>query len=481
MALRFAPKMERKIILGLMLIILAGTVLRMYDSTTESLWTDEAFVLHHAEQQTIDGVVQAVVEREAAPPFYYVLMHFWIALVGTSEFSLRMPSVLFGIASIVMLFLVARRLFDDKTALLAAAFMSISAMHVVYAQEARLYLMFTFLVICSTYAFLRINEKKWMAVYFFVMTIAIYTNYIALLVLGIHGVWLIVEKKFNKRWLLVSCSVLVAALPLLPIVIAQFFGRNNGLAETLVSRGVPQVLANFGIFFFALPPILALGGIFMIARKVKISDSLFGIMIAVFSLSYVYLALRPLTVFGITLTQPLITSYFLVRHSLFLAPIIHVYFAHRIMQMDTRKLQALCIGLLILSNMITLSFYYSKPTKTQWREAVEFIERNMNRQDVQTVLLDTGGESNQKLLAYYTSKPYRAVPLTEHTRKKFVQMDAVELQRTIEHEEEFFLILANNPLTKDQYKDMLDARYVRVDSVELNEIRVFYYRQPVRD
>ena len=512
--------MKRTLVISLALIIIAGAFLQMYHIDKESLWTDEMFSLSHARQVDIPALLAAVEEREAAPPLYYIVLHYWIKIFGTSEMAVRALSAAFGVLSIIALFFVVSQIYSRKTALLASALMATSMLHVLYAQEARLYMMFTFVTLLSTYFFVRWlqkPDKRYAVLYGVSMVIAAYTNYMAVVVIALLTFALLWNERYEllKKWLMIHCIVFVASLPLVPLVIAQFIGRSEGLTQTLVQRGLPSFVAQLGLFFFALPSLMIVAVLALLLIFQKSAFANFGLQpedknirflsmiknmlrtsvrqfltfkkrvkydklqrffvsfVVFFCAVYIYAVFFPLP----GMREPIINSYFLIRHSLFLAPLIYIYVAHSITKLHARKLQTFCVLLILATNVIALSAYYVSPTKPQWREAVQFIEDNRNNLN-QIILLDTGGESHQKLLAYYTGKPYRAVPLTEHTRKRFTQMDAAELQRTIEHEEEFFLILANNPLTNDYYKEMLDARYVRVDSVELHEIRVFHYMQP---
>src|SRR3989338_7584694 len=93
-----------KTFLLLFLIVVLGFGLRWYDLGNESLWNDEAFSVHHALVGSVSEVVKNVTMTEGAPPGYYILLHYWITLFGTSEVAVRLLSVLLGVFSIVVLF-----------------------------------------------------------------------------------------------------------------------------------------------------------------------------------------------------------------------------------------------------------------------------------------------------------------------------------------------------------------------------------------
>ena len=68
----------------MLVIILAGLLIRAYQLGKLSLWYDEKISVSIAK---LGGsrVISAVPVGEVHPPLYHVILHFWIALFGTSE------------------------------------------------------------------------------------------------------------------------------------------------------------------------------------------------------------------------------------------------------------------------------------------------------------------------------------------------------------------------------------------------------------
>src|SRR3990167_4926541 len=84
-------------------------------------------------------------------PVYYILVHYWTKIFGLSEFKLRFFSAIFGIASIYMIFLLGKTIFNEKVGLIAAFILSINHQHIYYSQEARNYSFLVFLALLSAY------------------------------------------------------------------------------------------------------------------------------------------------------------------------------------------------------------------------------------------------------------------------------------------------------------------------------------------
>ncbi len=491
-----------KIFLLLFLIVVLGFSLRWYDLDKESLWNDEAFSVHHASISSVFEVITPVSMTEGAPPGYYLLLHYWITLFGTSEVAVRSLSVLFGVLSIVVLFFLVRLFFSEYVALLSSLFLATSMLQVIFSQEARLYSLFTFLVLLASYVIVLIfrcaerNEKSgllWLA-YLVVMSLAFYVNYITFFVVLSYFLVLFFQGNnlsviFRRTFIFVhgALAVFVIGLYYLSgnVLIHQFLSLNKGLTNSLITKHVPSFLAKLGLFFYTLPFILFFIVIFLlyIAWKRKsrcgnftLSDKWFFSFVSLWGVLYVYLCFNTLTLFGIPLTQnPITQSYFLIRHSFFLAPLLYAYVAYKICTMRQKVFAGGVIVVILLVNIVALSAYYQHTTKAPWREAMSYIEENSLH--LPLLLLDKGGFSNEFLLRYYYfNSDFTLVKLTSSKERKLNRMNDDEVWQAIGGKEEFWLILYKNTSTKDYYKHLLDTRYTSDESIDFKGIKIYHYR-----
>src|SRR5438477_11958731 len=97
----------------LALVVTVGAICRLTRLTHESIWNDEALTIQSA-TVPFTQVLQAVRTYENLPPLYFVLLNRWVALFGSSDFSLRLPSALCGVAAIVSVFFLAKELFASE-------------------------------------------------------------------------------------------------------------------------------------------------------------------------------------------------------------------------------------------------------------------------------------------------------------------------------------------------------------------------------
>lgn len=113
-----------------------------------------------------------------------------IALFGESAWALRLPAVLFGVASIGGVFFFGRRVADDRQALLAAALVALAYHHVWFSQNARGYTGLMFLGLIASGLFLdgmrRRRRRLWLA-YAGILAAAMYIHLSAVFLFLCHG------------------------------------------------------------------------------------------------------------------------------------------------------------------------------------------------------------------------------------------------------------------------------------------------------
>jgi len=131
-----------------------GGFLRVYQIGSKGLWLDEAFSVWMG-GQPIEEMLGWLVRIDQHPPLYYTLLHFWMAM-GDDAATVRALSTLLGTLTIPAIYLVGRRLADDKVGLLAALILAVSPFHVRFAQETRMYTLLALNASLALYALARL-------------------------------------------------------------------------------------------------------------------------------------------------------------------------------------------------------------------------------------------------------------------------------------------------------------------------------------
>lgn len=241
----------------LIIICLLGAFLIFFDLGRKSLWYDEVFSASHS-QKTLKEIVFYHPEKEqmwnnAHPILHYILMHFSFKF-GTSDFFARLPSALFGVFLIPLVFYAGREFFDFKTGVIAAFFAAISGLLVAHAQEARMYTQLAFFSLLSLIFIFKIlyneKDKKIDWIIFILASIAnLYTHTFATLVLGTEIIFTCVilsvrivfnqdrKRSTHKLLVFLSCIITIAL-----ISSPEFLKEHNLIKQHMgggkLSRGV---------------------------------------------------------------------------------------------------------------------------------------------------------------------------------------------------------------------------------------------------
>lgn len=149
---------------------------------TQNLWRDEAYSYLLAEK-SIGKIIKLTVS-DFSPPLYYVLLHFWMKVFGSSEVMLRSLSLLFFAGTIYVVFEIFQEVFKFskiKSAIYMLIFL-LNPFLLFYAFEARMYMMVTFFIALAYYAFWTKKKK----LYILSMVCALYTHYFAAFILIAH-------------------------------------------------------------------------------------------------------------------------------------------------------------------------------------------------------------------------------------------------------------------------------------------------------
>jgi len=117
----------------LFLILIIGFFPRIYNLNFPEFYYDEAVYTHITRQVVDENIPNTWVYATHNPEYHYLLYPFG-KLFGTNPFSMRFPSVLFGLIGIVGCFIFVKLYFNDKIALLASFLIAILPFHVLYSR-----------------------------------------------------------------------------------------------------------------------------------------------------------------------------------------------------------------------------------------------------------------------------------------------------------------------------------------------------------
>ncbi|MBI5127042.1 glycosyltransferase family 39 protein [Candidatus Roizmanbacteria bacterium] len=138
----------------LALIFLFSFLIRLL-ALNQSLWLDEATTARVVQQFNYQEIISKFSPLDFHPPLYYLFMKLWTNIFGYSGIALRMPSVLFSLATGYIVYLMA--------GIWGMVFFLFNPLIVYYSQEARMYMMTTFFLTVSLYYFLYLCHPEFIS------------------------------------------------------------------------------------------------------------------------------------------------------------------------------------------------------------------------------------------------------------------------------------------------------------------------------
>lgn len=180
----------------------------------ESLWYDELWATHVKLGSLYGLGLNAV--TDVHPPFYLTFMFVWIRLFGDSELSVRLPPLLFGLATIVLTYLLCSRFVGKVPGLIAALLVAISPAHIWYSQEARHYSALVALVLLALFAYVKVTHDRsgrgWSIAYALASLAMVFTFYFSLAYVALTSVMSLWRRDSQKTRILAINLVVMLTL-----------------------------------------------------------------------------------------------------------------------------------------------------------------------------------------------------------------------------------------------------------------------------
>ncbi|MBI4499486.1 MAG: glycosyltransferase family 39 protein [Chloroflexi bacterium] len=215
-----APRTGRRVLVLPALVVLLGFVLRTVHLSYDSLDMDEAdgaaFVT-----AGLAALLGRLFQQGENGPLYFLLLGLWSQVAGASEFALRFPSVFFGTIFVALSYATARRLLDQRAALLAALLAAGSTYLIHYAQMVKMYALLALLALWASYLLLLALERpglrRW-AAYVAAVSVAMYTHIFGVLLLPWHISYVLLRSRAYRPalrgWLAATALLTLPYIPL---------------------------------------------------------------------------------------------------------------------------------------------------------------------------------------------------------------------------------------------------------------------------
>jgi mannosyltransferase len=149
---------------AVVLATVAVAIVLRFIALGHGLWYDEIVTLVLSVRQPLAAIVTESTNLNTHP-LYSVLAHAAIALFGESGWALRLPAAVCGVASVMMVYLLAAQHLSRIEAWAAAMVLATSYHHVWFSQNARGYTLMGFLALLATTSLIRAGQTGSRAAY----------------------------------------------------------------------------------------------------------------------------------------------------------------------------------------------------------------------------------------------------------------------------------------------------------------------------
>jgi mannosyltransferase len=432
-----APRAWRPERFALLGILALAASLRFVQLGHDSLWADEAFSAHIAGANVSDLFDQAT-SADPNPPLYWVLLHGWIAVFGDSEAALRSLSAVVGVALVLVVFVLGKRLGGSGVGLIAALLTAVSEFLVHYSQEARVYSLLALLAAGSYLFFLELlDEPRTLTIVGYVTTTTalLYAHTYGLFVVAGQIAFVLVALAVRREWIRaddlrrLGLALLLPFLLLAPWLVvfagnvrAELEGSDEAKLSWLGApplRDLPGTFSGYAGSPWALTAaLLALAACAYAAlRRGKDARKLAGAVLDDRSvvLLVLWVAVTICVPFVISVA---VTPIYQFKYTIPAAVACYLLFALAVGSLGTlgRGVAAVAVGVVFLS--VTARYYEDYQTE-DWRSATAYVARRAAPGDL--VVFDSS--VGKTAFDYY----WRRTDVQEMVGSRFAALEETDL------------------------------------------------------
>ena len=221
-----APRIDARSLILLSAVLLIGLAVRLYRLDAE-LWLDEIYLRTLYAPLEFRQLISTY-DSQNHQPLYSILARISFLAAGGTDWSLRIPAVLFGVGSLAAVWWFGRRITSSTEAMLASLLLAVSYHSVWFSQNARGYTLMLFLAVLATGAFLRMlegagREPRLAWGYALAMSLATYTHLTASLIAVGHALTLLLTTSWMSPAARRRASWPVIALALSALLTVCFY------------------------------------------------------------------------------------------------------------------------------------------------------------------------------------------------------------------------------------------------------------------
>lgn len=390
------PMSARPLLIWLLLgaIVLLAAALRLYALTRWSFWFDEGYDTALALLPPKEII--SVSADGIHPPLYHLFLHYWMEVFGVTEYSIRLFSAVTGILAVIVVYFIAREIWDVEAGLVAAFVAACSPFLVAYSQEVRMYsLMFLWVSLSALFLVLAVKrvQNGWWVGYVVCSVAALYTNTGAFWFLVATNLYFLIGWRQiirKEAWVIAQAAVALCYSPWLPVLREQ--SARVGLATPGIRDALEVVVSVNSLHFpLGVANLLYVAAILALVTLLPRRDDPYR------SLAASWFA-TPIVLSSIV---SLFKSVFLLRNLITASIGYHLLVARVVTSFSRPAIAILVLLPLVAMNAKSLQLHYDT-SKSDWRSAARYLSANSADSDL---IITTPGWQEPPLAFYLDEGP----------------------------------------------------------------------------
>lgn len=384
-------------------LFLFSVSIKLFFCNSSDIANDEPFSIYQA-QFDIYHIIHTLYLGNN-PPFFEIILHYWISIFGVSIYAVRFLSIFFASLTIIVVYYFALKYTNERVAIIAALLLLFSNYLTHYSNEARTYTLFMLLCAISYYLIsLLIDYDKWKyyLLWGIVAVLLCYTHYFAVIVLfsqGVCFVFLYTQRKIKINIYKLVTAILLILLLVSPEIILVYQNLKYAILHgTWVQLSTLEDLYN-------LLRILSNAPINAVAFIILIVYFLFNRKHSIFSILIITWFFIPFIIIWFISTKYFFHSIplFIDKYLLFIAPAFYLIIAFAIDDLAVKWQRKWIIAIPIV---LMIATYSAKDNnKRQVKNTINYIKQN---QMPTTLIAICPDWFNHNFLYYYNQDLFKA-------------------------------------------------------------------------
>jgi mannosyltransferase len=162
---------------GVIVVMSALSVFLRTRYLSGQFWMDEALSVGISSHSL--SSIPHVLRHDGSPPLYYLILHVWMSVFGSSESATHAMSLLFGVLTVPVGAWVAWSLFGRRAGLIASVLFALNPFLTAYSQETRMYTLMSLLGLLATAGFIQgfiHRKRKYLPLFAICQALMLYTH-----------------------------------------------------------------------------------------------------------------------------------------------------------------------------------------------------------------------------------------------------------------------------------------------------------------